>query len=81
MNCSPRLCPPGAGSPVGQPFPDLRATVPPRRAVQAQATDKLSVAKHRTWQAGAGRPKPLEQTGVSRPSPEVLTSLSDTKSD
>ena len=36
---------------------------------------------HETWQAGAGRPEPLEQAGVSRPSPEGLTSLSDAKSD
>ena len=81
LNCSPRLCPLERVAPRGQPFPDLRATVPPHQAVKAQATDKLSVARHETWQAGAGRPEPLEQAGVSRPSPEVLTSLSDAKSD
>ena len=81
LNCSPRLCPPGARQPGGHPFPDQRATVPPHQAVQAQATDKLSVARHETWQVGAGRHRPLEQAGVSRPSPEVLTSLSDVKSD
>ena len=82
LNCSPRLCPPGARRPArGHPFPDQRATVPPHQAVQARATDKLSVVRHKTWQAGAGRPPPLEQAGVSRPSPEGLTSLSDAKSD
>merc|ERR1711867_39651 len=48
---------------------------------QGQATDKLSVTQHKTWQARAGRPQPLEQASVSQPSPEVLTSLSNAKSD
>ncbi len=78
LNCSPEAMPSWSGP---EPFPDQRATVPPHRAVRAQATDKLSVAQHETWQAGAGRPEPLEQAGVSRPSPEGLTSLSDAKSD
>ena len=78
LNCSPEAMPSWSRP---KPFPDQRATVPPRRAVGAQATDKLSVTRHETWQAGAGRPEPLEQAGVSRPSPEGLTSLSEAKSD